>query len=89
MRGETMYLDPEEQKCAWALNQPLQGALSIDDAATGLRLSAQYLKRRKAAWRRDGPTALANDNRGRTPRQALQATVHEPVVTTARGSTPG
>jgi transposase len=84
MHGATIRLDAKEQKRAWVLNQVLEGALTGGEAAALLGLSTRQRKRLKAAYRRDGPSALVHGNRGRPPWPALPVEVRQRVVALAR-----
>ena len=55
------------------LNSVLEYQLSIARAAEILGLSQRHTKRILAAYRRDGPAALAHGNRGRRPHNAVPA----------------
>src|SRR5215217_550965 len=85
MDPETIRLDREDQRRAFVLNRVLAGELSAAQAAGLLGLSARQVKRLKAAYRRDGPAALAHGNRGRVPWQAVRPEVRERVLALARG----
>lgn len=63
---ETITLDARTQHRLFVLNHVLTGGLTAPAAARVLHLSVRQVDRLLARYR-DGPTALAHGNRGRTP----------------------
>ena len=72
------------------LNSVLEHGLAIAHASEIMGLSPRHTKRLLAAYRRDGPAALAHGNRGRRPHNAVPgaaaATVVELVGTHCAGA---
>ena len=62
------------------LNCVLEYRLPIAQAAEIMGVSERHTKRLLAAYRRDGPAALAHGNRGRRPHNAVPETASAAVV---------
>ena len=62
------------------LNSVLEYHLPICQAAEIMGIGERQTKRLLAAYRRDGPAALAHGNRGRRPHNAVSETVADAVV---------
>ena len=62
------------------LNSVLEYHLPIAQAAGIMGVSEHHTKRLLAAYRKDGPAALAHGNRGRRPRNAIPETAAAEVV---------
>ena len=62
------------------LNSVLEYHLPIAQAAEIMGIGERQTKRLLAAYRRDGPEALAHGNRGRRPHNAVPETVAAAVV---------
>ncbi len=62
------------------LNSVLDYQLPIAPAADMMELSRRHTKRLLAAYRRDGPAALAHSNRGRRPHNAIPEAAAAAVV---------
>ena len=61
----------KEQNRLVVLNEMNRGNLTVDQTATLLNLSPRHVFRLLAAYRKEGASALAHGNRGRTPYNAL------------------
>ena len=66
-----LTLNQREQAKIQVLNSVLEYQLSVAQAAEIMGLSQRHTKRLLAAYRRDGPAALAHGNRGRRPHNAV------------------
>ena len=66
-----LTLNQQEQTRIQVLNSVLEYQLPIAQAAEIMGLSQRHTKRLLAAYRRDGPVALAHGNRGRRPHNAV------------------
>ena len=64
-------MNQQEQARIQVLNSVLEHHLSIAQAAEIMGISERHTKRRLAAYRRDGPAAVAHGNRGRRPHNAV------------------
>ena len=64
-------MNQREQARSQVLNSILEYQLSIAQAAEIMGVSERHTKRLLAAYRRDGPAALAHGNRGRRPHNAV------------------
>ena len=71
------------------LNSVLEYHLPIAQAAEIMGISERQTKHLLAAYRRDGPAALAHSNRGRRPHNAVPETVAAAVVKLARNGYAG
>ena len=71
------------------LNSVLDYQLPIAPAADMMELSRRHTKRLLAAYRRDGPAALAHSNRGRRPHNAIPEAAAAAVVKLATNTTRG
>ena len=60
-----LTLNQQEQTRIQVLNSVLEYGLPIAQASEIMGLSQRHTKRLLAAYRRDGPAALAHGNRGR------------------------
>ncbi len=80
MPRETITLNQEEQRRVVVLTSVREGRLTIPKAAGLLQMSERHTKRLLAAFRREGPAALAHGNRGRTPPNRLSAALRKRVV---------
>ena len=69
-----------EQARIQVLNTVLEHHLSIGQAAEIMGVSERHAKRLLAAYRKDGPAALANGNRGRRPHNAVPVATATAVV---------
>ena len=70
----------QEQTRIQVLNSVLEYGLPIAQASEIMGLSQRHTKRLLAAYRRDGPAALAHGNRGRRPHNAVPAAAAAAVV---------
>jgi len=77
-------LNQEEQRRGMVLSKMLEGTLLAKDAATLLGMSIRHCRRLLAAFRRDGPAALAHGNRGRSPHNQLPQRVRQRVLRFAK-----
>jgi len=77
-------LNQEEQRRGMVLAKVLEGTLLAKDAAKLLGLSIRHCRRVLAAFRRDGPAALAHGNRGRAPHNQLPERVYRRVLRLAK-----
>ena len=73
-------LNQQEQARIQVLNSVLEHHLRIARAAGIMVVSERHTKRLLAAYRKDGPAALAHGNRGRRPRNAIPETAAAAVV---------
>ena len=64
-------MNQQEQARIQVLNSVLEHHLSIAQAAEIMGISERHTKRLLAAYRTDGPAALAHGNRGRRPHNAV------------------
>ena len=69
-----------EQARIQVLNTVLEHHLTIGQAAEIMGVSERHTKRLLAAYRRDGPSALAHGNRGRRPHNAVPEAAAAAVV---------
>ncbi len=81
---EIVTLNRKEQKRLMVLNLVLSGQIKATEAAEILGKSVRQIRRLLAAYRQNGPEALAHGNRGRTPHNALPSTLRERVVELAK-----
>ena len=82
MRGLT--LTQQEQTRLQVLNRLVAQQLTTREAATILGLSERQTWRMLAAYRKEGAAALAHGNRGRRPRNAVEAETRRKVIALAR-----
>ena len=73
-------MNQQEQARIQVLNCVLEYRLPIAQAAEIMGVSERHTKRLLAAYRRDGPAALAHGNRGRRPHNAVPETASAAVV---------
>ena len=66
-----LTLNQQEQARIKVLNSVLEYHLPIAQAAQIMGVSERHTKRLLAAYRRDGPAAVAHGNRGRKPHNAV------------------
>jgi transposase len=79
-----IILNQEEQRRVMVLTKVLEGTLLGQDAAQLLGVSVRHCRRVLAAFRQDGPAALAHGNRGRPPHNRLPARVRRRVLRLAK-----
>ena len=75
-----LTLNQQEQTRIQVLNSVLEYGLPIAQASEIMGLSQRHTKRLLAAYRRDGPAALAHGNRGRRPHNAVPEAAAAAVV---------
>ena len=75
-----LTLNQQEQARIQVLNSVLEHHLSIAQAAEIMGISERHTKRLLAAYRRDGPAALAHGNRGRRLHNAVPEAAAAAVV---------
>ena len=75
-----MILTPKEQTRLQVLNSLMADHMTLDQAATLMGVSERHTKRLLAAYRKDGPAALAHGNRGRRPHNAVPEDAAAAVV---------
>ena len=73
-------MNQQEQTRIQVLNSVLEYHLPIAQAAEIMGVSERHTKRLLAAYRRDGPAALAHGNRGRRPHNAVPEAAAAAVV---------
>ncbi len=73
----------QEQKRLLVLNRMERSEMTAAEAAGVLEVSVRQVRRLSAAYRKEGASALAHGNRGRTPRHATAAAVRQQVLTVA------
>ncbi len=81
---EELTLNRKEQNRLIVLNQAETKKLTVDKAATLLKLSERQVWRILAAYREEGAAALAHGNRGRKPANALPEELRQKVLELAR-----
>ena len=81
---ETITLDARAQQRLTVLTHVLAGELTLDVAATYLRLSTRQVRRLLDELRDDGARALVHANRGRRPANRIDDAVAARVVELAR-----
>lgn len=74
-----------EQARAMVLVRVAGGELTVAEAASLLRLSERQTWRLRAAFERDGPSALVHGNRGRASPRRLDAATRERILSLATG----
>lgn len=84
MTREAILLTAREQQRAMVLTQVCLGHVTGVEAARLMALSVRHTRRVLAAFRRQGPAALAHGNRGRTPPNRLPEPIRRQVVTAAQ-----
>ena len=82
-------MNQQEQTRTQVLNSVLECQLSIAQAAEIVGFSQRHTKRILAAYRRDGPAALAHGNRGRRPHNAVPEAAATAVVKLASNNYAG
>ena len=82
-------MNQQEQTRTQVLNSVLECQLSIAQAAEIVGFSQRHTKRILAAYRRDGPAALAHGNRGRRPHNAVPEAAATAVVKLATNNYAG
>ena len=75
-----LTLNQQEQTRIQVLNSVLEYHLPIAQAAEIMGVSERHTKRLLAAYRREGPAALAHGNRGRRPHNAVPEAAAAAVV---------
>ena len=84
-----LTLNQQEQTRIQVLNSVLEYQLPIAQAAEIMGLSQRHTKRLLAAYRRDGPAALAHGNRDRRPHNAVPEAAVAAVVKLANNTYAG
>jgi len=82
MKGLT--LTQKEQGRLQVLNLVIEGRIGVAEAAELIGLSERHAWRLLSAYRKEGATALAHGNRGKTPSNRTLETTRELVVDLAR-----
>jgi transposase len=82
---EKVTLNNKEQKRLIVLNEVLLGRVTGQEAAEMLGISLRHTRRLLAAYRRQGASALAHGNRGRSPVNKLAAAVEAEILGLAQG----
>jgi transposase len=85
---ETFSLTREELRRVEVLARVDSGLLTALDAAKLLELSVRQVRRILAAYRKEGPAALAHGNRGRQPKQTIPVATRQRVVELAKSKYP-
>src|SRR5512141_2356462 len=81
---ETFALTREELRRIEVLSRVDSGLLTASEAAKLLELSVRQVRRILAAYRKEGPAALAHGNRGRKPKHAISEQTRQHVVERAQ-----
>jgi len=81
---EMLTLSMREQIRLRVLNEVEGGRLAVREAAGLMQVSARQARRLRAAYRREGAGGLAHGNRGRQPRNAVDAELAQRVVALAK-----
>jgi transposase len=81
---ETFSLTREELRRIEVLSRVESGHLTAGEAGKLLDLSIRQVRRILAAYRKEGPAALAHGNRGRKPKHAISEETKARVVELAR-----
>ena len=81
---ETFALTREELRRVEVMSRVDSGLLTAREAAKLLELSVRQVRRILAAYRKEGPAALAHGNRGRKPQHAIPEETRQRVVELAR-----
>ena len=87
--GELVTLNKKEQKRLMVLNQVEMGKIIGREASEVLGLSLRHVRRLSAAYRKEGARALADGNRGRRPKHALDEGPRKQVIELAQSTYPG
>ena len=77
-------MTPKEQTRLQVLNSLLAEQIALDQAAELMGVSPRHTRRTLAAYRENGPAAVAHDHRGRKPANATSEAVIADVVHLAR-----
>jgi transposase len=77
---ETFSLTREELRRIEVMSRVDSGLLTASEAAKLLELSVRQVRRILAAYRKEGPAALAHGNRGRKPAHAIPVETRKRVV---------
>ncbi len=77
-------MSKREQIRLRVLNEVEGGRLPVREAAGLMQVSARQARRLRAAYRREGAGGLAHGNRGRQPRNAVDAELAQRVVALAK-----
>ena len=81
---ENVTLTPKEQTRLQVLNSLLAEQIALDQAAELMGVSPRHTRRTLAAYRENGPAAVAHGHRGRKPANATSEAVIADVVHLAR-----
>ena len=81
---ENVTLTPKEQTRLQVLNSVLAEQIALDQAAELMGVSPRHTRRTLAAYRENGPAAVAHGHRGRKPANATSEAVIADVVHLAR-----
>ena len=81
---ETFALTREELRRIEVLSRMDGGLLTASEAAKLLDLSVRQVRRILAAYRKEGPAALAHGNRGRKPKHTISEETRQRVVALAQ-----
>ena len=81
---ETFALTREELRRIEVLSRVDSGFLTGSEAGKLLELSVRQVRRILAAYRKEGPAALAHGNRGRKPKHTISDATRQRVVELAR-----
>lgn len=84
MTRETITLTQAEQRRVIVLTQVREQRMKARQAAALLGLSLRHCRRLLAAFRRDGPAALAHGNRGRSAANRVPTSLQRRIVRLAR-----
>ncbi len=84
MTRETITLTPIEQRRVIVLTQVREQRIDAARAAALLGLSLRHCRRLLAAFRREGPAALAHGNRGRSAPNRVPRSLERRIVRLAR-----
>ena len=86
---ELVTLNKKEQKRLMVLNQVEMGKIIGREASEILGPSLRHVRRLSAAYRKEGARALADGNRGRRPKHALDEGPRKQVIELAQSTYPG
>ncbi len=89
MKEGVVTLNRKEQKRLMVLNQMNAGQCKGEEAASLLGLSLRQVRRLAASYRKEGASALAHGNRGRTPPNAIGAALRQQIVELFQGKYAG
>lgn len=78
-------MKPDEARRVNVVEQLVQGAITVSQAAGLLCLSTRQVKRIKKGVKEQGITFLAHKNRGRKPKHAISAEIRQEVARLALG----